>query len=183
MGKTPAAFNEEKLDWMNGVYIRDLPVEDLTNRLLPFMEKYLPAEIKRPVDVNYVGQIVPLIRERINTLKDAAAYADFFFVDKLEHDASKFVDKKTDAATALKALKAAEDKLSSLESFNRDSLENTLRQLAGDLGLKAGQLFNAIRVAVTARDATPPLFETMEVLGKERCLKRIKAAISILGNN
>jgi glutamyl-tRNA synthetase len=183
IGKTAAIFNIEKLDWMNGVYIRNLTVDDLTNRVFPFMDKYLPPEVKRPLNINYVRQIVPLIRERINTMKDAAAYTKFFFVDKLEYDVSKFVDKKTNAETALTALKSAEEKLSSLESFNRDQLENILRSLADNLGIKAGQLFNLLRVATTARDATPPLFETMEVLGKERCLKRIKAAISRLSNN
>ncbi len=183
MGKNPAAFNQEKLDWMNGVYIRGLAIEGLTDRVLPFMEKYLPPDIKRPIDVDYVRQIVPLIRERINTLKEAAAYADFFFVDKLEYAPAKFVDKKTDKETALKALKAAEAKLSPLGSFDRDMLENTLRQLAESLGIKAGQLFNVLRVAATARDATPPLFETMAVLGKERCLKRIKAAVSKFASN
>jgi glutamyl-tRNA synthetase len=183
MGKTAAAFNQEKLDWMNGVYIRNLPVEDLTNRLYPFMEKYLPPEIKRPIDVKYVQQIAPLIRERINTLKDAAAYADFFFIDKLEHDPAKFVDKKTDKETALKTLKAAEEKLSSMISFDRDLLESSLRSLAESLGIKAGQLFNVLRVAVTARDATPPLFETMAVLGKDRCLNRINKAITVLSTN
>ncbi len=182
ISKTGGIFNKEKLDWMNGVYIRSLPVEDLTNRLLPFLEKYLPSGIKRPLDVNYVRQVVPLIRERINTLKDAATYADFFFIDELEYDASKFIDKKTNVETALTALKSAEEKLSSLESFDRDRLENSLRRLADNLGIKAGQFFNILRVATTARDASPPLFETMAVLGKERCLKRIKAAISNLGN-
>jgi glutamyl-tRNA synthetase len=183
MGKTPAAFNQEKLDWMNGMYIRTLSVDDLTTRVLPFMEKDLPPEVKRPVDAEYVRQIVPLIRERINTLKDAAAYAGFFFSDKLEYDTAKFADKKTDAATALKALKSGEEKLTSLESFDRGQLETTLRKLAEDLGIKAGQLFNVLRVATTARDATPPLFETMEVLGQDRCLKRIKAAIARLNNS
>jgi glutamyl-tRNA synthetase len=183
MGKTPAAFNQEKLDWMNGVYIRGLSVNDLTKRVLPFMEKDLPPEVKRPIDIDYVRRIVPLMRERIITLKDAAVYAEFFFADKLEYDASKFIDKKTTAETALKALQAADEKLSLLENFNRDFLESTLRRLAEGLGLKAGQFFNVLRVATTARDATPPLFETMEVLGKERCLKRIKAAISELSNN
>jgi glutamyl-tRNA synthetase len=183
MGKTAAAFNQEKLDWMNGIYIRALSPDDLMNRLLPFMEKGLPKEVMQPVDVDYIRQIVPLIQPRINTLKDAPVYADFFFADTLEYDPAKFVDKKTDAATALKALKSAEETLSSLDSFDRATLESALRSLAENLGIKAGQLFNVLRVATTARDATPPLFETMEVLGKERCMKRIKAAISALGNN
>jgi glutamyl-tRNA synthetase len=183
MGKTGAFFNMEKLDWMNGVYIRSLPVEDLTNKVFPFMEKDLPNDIKRPLDINYVKQIVPLIRERINTLKDAATYADFFFIDKLEYEATMLVGKKMTAETALTALKGSEEKLSSIGGFNRDLLENALRHLADDMGLKAGQLFNVLRVATTARDAAPPLFETMEVLGKERCLKRIKVAISKLSNS
>ncbi|MGD0780908.1 MAG: glutamate--tRNA ligase [Dehalococcoidales bacterium] len=183
IGKTGAFFNMEKLDWMNGVYIRSLPVEDLTNRVFPFMKKDLPHDVKRPLDINYVRQIVPLIRERINTLKDAATYADFFFIDKLEYEATMLVGKKMTAETALTALKGSEEKLSSMGGFNRDLLENTLRHLADDLSLKAGQLFNVLRVATTARDAAPPLFETMEVLGKERCLKRIKVAISKLSNS
>ena len=183
MGRTAAAFNQEKLDWMNGVYIRNMSVEDLTDRVLPFMEKDLPPEIKRPLDINYVKQIIPLIRERIITLKAAATYADFFFIDKLEYDATMLIGKKMTAETTLTALKGTEEKLTSLGSFDRDVLEDTLRHLADDLGLKAGQLFNVLRVATTARDAAPPLFETMAVLGKERCLKRIKVAISKLTNN
>ncbi|MGD1118670.1 MAG: glutamate--tRNA ligase [Dehalococcoidales bacterium] len=183
MGKTAAAFNQEKLDWMNGVYIRSMSVEDLTNRVLPFMEKGLPPEIKRPLDISYVRQMAPLIRERINTLKDAATYADFFFVDKLEYDVTMLTGKKMTAETALTALKGAAEKLSSLESFNCDLLEGTLRHLADELGIKTGQLFNLLRVATTARDATPPLFETMQVLGKERCLKRIGVALTKLGGN
>jgi glutamyl-tRNA synthetase len=180
MGKTPAAFNQEKLDWMNGVYIRALAVEDLANKIQPYMEKLLPESVKRPIDASYVKKIAPLIQPRITTLKDAPVYADFFFIDTLEHDPAKFVDKKTDAATALKALQSAEEVLTALGGFDRALLETALRALAEKLGIKAGQLFNALRVATTARDATPPLFETMEVLGRDRCLKRIRAAIDRL---
>jgi glutamyl-tRNA synthetase len=168
---------------MNGVYIRELSVDDLTGRLFPFMEKDLPPEVKRPLDINYVRQIVPLIRERISTLKDAATYANFFFLDELEYDSAMLIGKKMTAETVFTALKAAEEKLSSLENFSQDLLEDTLRRLADDLGIKTGQLFNPLRVATTAREAAPPLFETMAVLGKERCLKRIKAALAKLAGN
>ena len=87
------------------------------------------------------------------------------------------------AETALTALKAADEKISLLENFSQDLLEDTFRHLADDLGIKTGQLFNPLRVAITAREAAPPLFETMEVLGKERCLKRIKAAQAKLAGN
>ncbi len=183
VSRTAGIFNKEKLDWLNGMYIRSLSVDDLTGRVFPFMEKDLPPEVKRPLDINYVRQIVPLIRERISTLKDAATYADFFFLDQLEYDSARLIGKNMTAETVITALKGAENKLSSLESFGSDLLEDTFRHLADDLGIKAGQLFNPLRVATTARDAAPPLFETMAVLGQERCLKRINAALAILAGN
>jgi glutamyl-tRNA synthetase len=183
VGKTGAIFNRDKLDWMNGVYIRSLDIDNLTQRALPFLEKGLPPQVKRPLDTEYIHQIMPLIRERINTLEEAAIYADFFFIDTPEYEPSMLAGKKMTEETALMALKAAEERISSLESFNHDLLEDTLRHLAGDLGLKTGQLFGLLRIATTGRNATPPLFETMAVLGKERCLKRIMVAIAKLGNN
>jgi glutamyl-tRNA synthetase len=183
VSRTAAIFNKDKLDWMNGVYIRNLSVDDLTGRVFPFMEKDFPPEVKRPLDIDYVRQIVPLIRERIITLKDAAVYADFFFLDKLEYDSAKLIGKNMNAEITSAALAGAKETLSSLESFRDDSLENALRTLAGDLGLKSGQLFNLLRIATTGRDAAPPLFETMAVLGRQRCLNRINAALAKLAGN
>ncbi|TET46239.1 MAG: glutamate--tRNA ligase [Dehalococcoidia bacterium] len=182
ISKTAAIFNHEKLDWMNGVFLRELSHEELLRKIMPFLESGLPEEVKRPVSEEYVSRIVPLIRERINTLAEAATYADFFFLDELEYDASLLMGKKMTTETTLKALKAAQEKLSLLESFDHDSLEGTLRPLAEELGLKTGQLFSPLRVATTGRTAAPPLFETMVVLGKERCLERIRVAVGKLGN-
>jgi glutamyl-tRNA synthetase len=183
IGKTGAIFNREKLDWMNGVFIRKLSYEDLLRKIMPFLESGLPKEVKRPISQQYVSRMVPLIQERINTLAEAATYADFFFVDTPEYEASMLIGKKMTRETTLEALKAAEERLSSLESFGHDLLEDTLRHLAVDFGLKTGQLFGLLRVATTGRNATPPLFATMAVLGRERCLKRIKVAITKLENN
>ena len=183
ISKTAAVFNHEKLDWMNGAYLRELSQEELLPKIMPFLENGLPREVRRPISREYVGRIVPLIQERINTLAEAAAYADFFFLDELEYDASLLVDKKMTPAASLGALKSAREKLSSLERFDHDSLEGALRPLAEELGLKAGQLFNPLRVATTGRTAAPPLFETMVVLGKEVCLKRLEFAIGKLGND
>jgi glutamyl-tRNA synthetase len=183
IGKTGAVFNREKLEWMNGVYIRELSPKDLAARLLPFFEKGLPPQVERPISREYVLRIAPLIQERINTLAQAATYADFFFVDAPEYDTSMLLIKKMTAETALKALRAAEKKLSSLDNFSHGLLESTLRLLAEELNLKTGQLFGLLRVATTGRNATPPLFDTMEVLGAERCLKRIRIAITLLENS
>ncbi len=182
ISKTAAIFNHKKLDWMNGVFLRELSHGELLRKIMPFLDSGLPEEVKRPVSKEYVSRIVPLIRERINTLAEAATYADFFFLDELEYDASLLMGKKMTAETTLKALKAAQEKLSLLESFDHDSLESTLRPLAEELGLKTGQLFSPLRVATTGRTAAPPLFETMVVLGKERCLERIRVAVGKLGS-
>jgi glutamyl-tRNA synthetase len=182
VSKTGAIFNHEKLHWMNGVSLRALSYEELLRKIMPFLESILPEEVKRPISEEYVSRIVPLIRERINTMAEAATYADFFFLDELEYDTSLLVGKKMTTETTLKALKAAQEKLSQMESFDHNSLESRLRSLAEELGLKAGQLFNPLRVAITGRTAAPPLFETMVVLGEERCLERIGAAAEKLYN-
>jgi len=183
ISRTGAIFDRSKLDWMNGVFIRKLSCEDLSQKIMPFLESGLPEEVKRPISQQYVGRIAPLIQERINTLADAATYADFFFIDTPEYETSMLIGKKMTGETTLEALKAAEETLSSMESVDHDLLEDTFRHLAGDLGLKTGQLFSLLRAATTGRNATPPLFETMEVLGAERCLKRIGVAIAKLGDN
>jgi len=181
VSKTAAIFNQEKLDWMNGVFLRELSHEEQSKKIMPFLRSGLPKKVKRPVPEEYVSRIVPLIRERINTLAEAATYADFFFLDELEYDASLLIGKKMTTETTLKALKAAQEKLTLLESFDHDLLEDTLRPLAEELGLKSGQLFSPLRVAATGRAAAPPLFETMAVLGKDRCLQRLKVALGKLG--
>ncbi|HEX73889.1 MAG TPA: glutamate--tRNA ligase [Dehalococcoidia bacterium] len=182
VSQTAAIFNHEKLYWMNGVSLRELSHEELLRKIMPFLESGLPKEVKRPISKEYVSRIVPLIRERINTLAEAATYADFFFLDELEYETSMLMGKKMTTETTVKALKAVQEKLSLLENFNRDSLEGTLRPLAKELELNTGQLFSPLRVATTGRTAAPPLFETMVVLGKERCLHRIMVAIGKLLN-
>ena len=94
IGKTGAIFNREKLDWMNGVYIRSLSVDDFTQRALPFLDKGLPPQVKRPLSIDYVRQIMPLIQERARTLAEVPELVEFFFVDELDYDAGLLIDKK-----------------------------------------------------------------------------------------
>ena len=180
IGKTGAIFNRDKLDWMNGVYIRSLNVEDFRQRVLPFLENGLPPEVKRPLDIDYIRQIMPLIQERARTLAEVAELTEFFFSDALEYDSGLLIVKKMDRESALRALAASRQRLEPLERFDHESLEAVLRPLAEELHLKTGQLFGTLRVAVTGRTVAPPLFETMSVLGKKRCLERIGAALDKL---
>ena len=169
---SPASFSLQKLEWMNGVYIRSLPDEDLANRLLPFLSR---AGLE--ADEKTLLRLVPLIQERIKVLTDAADLVDFFFAEEIDCDPELLVGKKMDALASLEALRRV---LQLLEeetlTFDEETLETTLRELTEELGLKAGQLFGIIRVAVTGRTVAPPLFGTLSVLGKERVFDRLRQA-------
>jgi len=179
ISKTAAVFNKDKLDWMNGVYLRGLSLEEFVQRAMPFLEKNLPAEISRPLDIGYVRQLGPLVQERARTLAEVPQLSEFFFANDLEYD-TKLLLGKIDKAEAIKSLQASVARMEGLRDWDAASLEAVFRPLAEELKLKTGVFFGLLRVAVTGRTATPPLFQTMEVLGKERCLKRLKAALDKL---
>ena len=180
ISRTAAIFNPDKLNWMNGVYIRNLSPEDFVQRSLPFLEKGLPSEVKRPLSINYIRRFMPLIQERAKTLNEVAELTQFFFIDRLDYDPGLLIGKKMSRDSALEALRAGQDELGKLKEFTEETLEAVFRPLAEKIGLKTGQLFGALRVAVTGRTAAPPLFQTMAVLGKELCLKRIQVALDSL---
>jgi len=174
---TVVNFTEEdpfdpKAVWLNAEHIRALPVDELSARLQPFLEQagFHPSPEK-------VLAVTPLIRERIKLLREAASAADFFFLPQLApYDPAELIPSKGgDAAMALRVLEHAQEVLATTD-FDHDSLDQALRAAASQLGLKAGQAFQPIRVAVCGRKNAPPLFETMVVLGREVCLARIKQA-------
>ena len=168
---TEDTFDPKAL-WLNAEHIRALPVEDLSVRLLPIVR-----EAGFNVTPEKMLHITPLIRERIKLLRDVLTAADFFFVDQLPpYDPAELIPQKGDKAMALKVLKRAQEVLANTE-FKHDPLDQTLRAAAQELGIKAGQMFQPIRVADCGRKNAPPLFETLEVLGKETTLRRIKQAI------
>jgi glutamyl-tRNA synthetase len=173
-------FKEEdpfdpKAVWLNAEHIRTMPVADLAARLLPVVESAGFA-----IDAAKMARITPLIRERIKLLDDVLTVADFFFAETLApYDSAELVPKKGDAAMALWALEKARAVLATAE-FSHDGLEAALRSAAGDLGVKAGQMFEPIRVAVCGRKTAPPLFGTLEVLGRDVSLARIEQAIGKL---
>ncbi len=174
--KEPATSPEETFDpkavWLNAETIRSLPVDNLCSRLLPIVR-----EAGFNVDGQRMAQITPLIRERIKLLRDVLTAADFFFLDELPgYDAAELIPQKEDAAMALRVLTKAKEALGHTQ-FTHDDLDRTLRAAAQELGLKAGQMFQPIRVAACGRKNAPPLFETLAVLGREKTLKRIDAAI------
>jgi glutamyl-tRNA synthetase len=179
---SPARWNPEKLKDMNGIYIRKLPAADVAARILPFMVGAgLVGDPASEAEQAYVARLVPLIHERLEELREAPELLEFFFRDVSYPEPALLVQKKIDPAGTTAALQAAHDRLAALEGWSEGQLEETLRALAEDLGLKVGQLFGAIRVAVTGRTVAPPLFETLAALGRERSLERLQAARAALG--
>ncbi len=160
---------------LNAEHLRLLTVEDLAARLLPFARQDWPeARLEK------ILQITPLIRERIKLLQGIQSAGDFFFAAELApYESSELIPKKGDAALALRVLQQARETLATAD-FTHDGLDAALRGAAETLGIKAGQMFEPIRVAACGRKTAPPLFGTLEVLGRETCLKRIGQAITKL---
>ncbi|HET7441684.1 MAG TPA: glutamate--tRNA ligase family protein [Terriglobales bacterium] len=174
--KEPAATPEEMFDpkavWLNAEHIRALSIEDLSDRLLPIVQA-----AGFHVEACKMRQIATLIRERIKLLRDVLTVADFFFVDQLPpYDPAELIPQKGDREMAHKVLTKAREVLAHTE-FKHDPLDQALRAAAQELGVKAGQMFQPIRVAVCGRKNAPPLFETLEVLGREATLARIEDAL------
>jgi glutamyl-tRNA synthetase len=163
---------DPKALWLNAEHLRALPVAELSPLLQPFFQQAgLDASPEKLLAVT------PLIRERIKLLGEAPAAADFFFLKELApYDPAELIPSKGgDAAMAHRVLQHALEVLPAV-NFDHDSLDQALRAAASQLGLKAGPMFQPIRVAVCGRKNAPPLFETMAVLGRELCLARIRQA-------
>ena len=175
----------EKLEWMNGVYIRNLSLEEFTERCIPYMERPeedggLPDDISRPLDFDYTARVLSLEQERLRTLGEAAYAVSFFYSDNLVYETPLLIQKGMDAERTKAALASTEELLTNIDQWEHSVIEAPMRELAVELDLKTGQLFGSIRVAISGRKATPPLFLMMEVLGHERTLMRIKEAIERL---
>ncbi len=177
--RSGAIFDRDKLLWMNGVYLRQLSSQGLAQRMRPFLERDLPNELL-PVNQDYLLGVVPLVQERIKLLSEAADLTSYFFLPELDYDPANLVQDKMDRESTLAALQRAQAELSGAPAFEHQPLEELLRGAAADLGLSPRQFFGTLRVAATGRTASPPLFQTLEVLGRKRVLHRIQSAIQRL---
>ncbi len=180
---SPARWNPDKLLDMNGIYIRALPSAELVEKLLPFLAREgLVSDPPTAEERAYVERLVPLIHERLKVLSEAPELLEFFFRDIDYPDPSLLVQKKMDATGTVTVLHSVYERLVQIEAaqWNEPRLEEILRDLTESLGLKTGQVFGAIRVAVTGRKVAPPLFETLAALGRERSLKRLQSAAQVL---
>ncbi len=185
IGVDGGIYDADKLAWMNGVYIRKLSLEEFTRRALPYMERPeslggLPDSIARPLDFDEASRILALEQERLRTLGGAAHAVSFFYTEEIAYETRLLIQKGMDAERTRASLIRVRDLLNGLDTWKHDAMEPAMRALAEELGLKPGQLFGSVRVAVSGRTATPPLFAMMEALGRERTMQRIEQAIGRL---
>jgi glutamyl-tRNA synthetase len=181
--KGGAVFDRERLEWLNGQWIRRLDADDLIERLRPFVDAELRAgRIDRMPPDDELRALLPIVQERLPRLGAIGDLAGFLWLDRVTVDPAVLVPKRWDAATTRDGLAAARSTIEAVGdvTFEADELEPPLRALAESRGWKAGDLFMAIRVAVTGRTATPPLFDTIVALGRERTLERLDRALEVL---
>lgn len=189
--KGGAVFDFEKLDWINGYYIRQLSLDELTQKSVPYLEesdlieglgesKYVIKKTGEEVSFDYLKQVAALEQERLKKLSRIGELTEFFFLDKPEYEPELLVWKKLSLSELKQNLKIVKEALETVDSFKQDKLQEVLMPLAEKYG--KGDLLWPLRACLTGKKASPGPFEIMEVLGKQKTLKRIDAAVAKLEN-
>ena len=176
LNPAPAALNFTKLDHFNGVYIRSLDVADLAARIKPFLENAgLVVD-----DDEKLHKVAAVLQIRLAKLTEAPAMGGFFFRDDIEPEPETLIGKKMNAASSLVMARRIETLVASLPDFSEETANQPLRDLATELEIKVGNVFGFLRNVLTAQQVSPPVFETMEIIGRETVLKRIRNGIVLL---
>ncbi|GAB4529293.1 MAG: glutamate--tRNA ligase [Anaerolineales bacterium] len=175
LNPSPAAINFSKLDHFNGLHIRSLPLDDLAHRLRPFFER---AGYQLSDEV--LHKLTPLLQPRIKTLDEAPQLVEFLLVEQVQPDLQRLVPKGMTLPETLAAARHLHQRLAGLPDVSAAQTETPVRALADELGIKAGALFNILRESLTGQPVSPPIFETMEIIGREITLARLQTAIDML---
>jgi glutamyl-tRNA synthetase len=171
MSLSGPVFDLEKLHWLNGLYLRELSDGQLADRLVAWQ-----------LNRDYFARLAPLVRERIRKFDELIPLTDYFFAGDLDYAAlgAELVPKKRDATATADILEQLLEELDALRAFSPETLEPRLRAFCERVGWSTKEVFMAVRVAVTGRKASPPLFETMTLIGRERCRRRVRMAVVYL---
>ncbi len=172
---SPAAVNFQKLDHFNGTHIRLLTTEDLSARIKPY---FVAAGLDVPNET--LLKVTPLIRERLVTLDDCLTFASFFFHEDVQPNPEDLIAKGLDARQSAEIARKTYEILSGLTEITHAIAEPPMRAYVEGSGLNAGQVFGILRVAVTGQRVSPPLFELMEIIGREKVMERLKKAVEML---
>ena len=175
LSPSPAAINFTKLDYFNGIFIRQLANEELAKKVKPF---FIRAGYS--TDDNKLIKIAPIIRERMVTLGDSVEMAGFFFREKVEPNPEELIAKGLSKEESRNIATSSMEILSSLTDFSTSKTEPPMREFVEKSGFTAGQVFGILRVAITGQKISPPLFESMEIVGKEKVIQRLEKAIQLL---
>ncbi len=180
MGASPAVFDLEKLNYLNGYYIRQMSPENLVDLVKPYLTEAI-ATAPFNISDEYLTKIISLEQERLKVLGEITQATAYFFVDQSEYEAQLLVWKKSDAEKTKTNLQTLADYLAVYSGdWTKENLESSIKQLIADQGGQVGDYLWPMRVALTGRQFSPGPFEVAAVLGKEITLKRIKGAINIL---
>lgn len=175
LNPSPAAINYTKFDHFNGLHIRALPLNELARRMKPyFVEKGFQ------VDDAMLLKIAPIVQERLQGMDDAPDLAGFFFKPDVNPDVEELVIKDLTRAESADLAKKILTILEGLPDMTVETAEPPMRELVEQSGLKAGQVFGVMRIAITAQRVSPPLFESMEIIGKEKVVVRMRRAVELL---
>jgi len=173
-------FDQEKLEWMNGEYIRACEDEKLLDLIIPFLiRENLISQDAADQKREWLLKFVSLLKERCKTLKDFAEKGEYFFKFDYQYE-PKAASKHFNSTEPAHRLSAFVDRLSNLDSFEKKEIEEALRTLADEMQIKPAALIHTVRLAATGTSAGPPLFAMLELLGKERVVKRIKKAVETI---
>jgi len=179
ISKHAAIFSMEKLNWFNGEYLKKMSIDSLTKMLLPFLKdvNYIENEESlSPAKNEYIKEVVKLMQGRIKNFSQFIDYADYFFVDKMDIEPQAF-QKILSKEGVPNILQTLQEKLSSIEYWNEENIENAVREVASSMQIKGGQIIHPTRVALSGKKVGPGLFELMVVLGQDETIKRLKEAI------
>lgn len=179
ISKNPAIFDVEKLEWMNGVYIREMSPEQLVERMVPWLaEAGLGTRETLGARRAWLEELAPLVSERVKRMTEIAPAVTFLFGDAVEIDPVA-ADKALAAEGALGVLEAAAAALDGVDAWTAEGIEAALRSLPEALGMKPKPVFQAVRVAVTGSLVSPPLFESLALLDRTVALRRLRAAAEL----
>ncbi|MHB8857822.1 MAG: glutamate--tRNA ligase [Bellilinea sp.] len=177
LNPSPAAINYTKFDHFNGLHIRALPLNELVRRMKPyFVEKGFQ------VDDATLLKIAPIVQERLQGMDDAPELAGFFFKPDVNPDVAELIIKDLTPAESANLAKKILAILESLPDVKLGTAEPPMRELVEQSGLKAGQVFGLMRIAITAQRVSPPLFESMEIIGKDKVVARMRRAVELLSS-
>jgi glutamyl-tRNA synthetase len=175
LNPAPAALNFSKLDHFNGLHIRELTVSDLAMRIKPFFEA-----AGYSVDDEKLSQVADVLQIRLAKLDQAPAIAGFFFKDEINPEPESLIGKKMTAVESLDMAREIYKLVKSFSDFGEATANQPIRDLAKELGLKAGHVFGFLRNTLTAQKVSPPIFETMTIIGREKVFERIQNGIQML---